>query len=80
MNESSVKKHFQINPDKRYMTVKEVMILWDKTRFSVDNAIQKEHLYARQTVWGSTWIIDALSVIEHWGLPNSEKWGEYHVS
>ena len=52
-----------------WLTIKEVCCIWDKHKHSVDLAIWKDKLKARQCVCGVTWLVYYDSVVALWGDP-----------
>lgn len=51
------------------VTIPEIEKIWGKSRKSIDLAIAKGRLAARQSVVGNTWLVSTDSVVTLWGKP-----------
>lgn len=52
--------------------LQEVCKLWGKSPRQVHWAIDRDHVSARKSITGGTWLINYRSVVLHWGLPEKE--------
>lgn len=55
-----------------WLTIGEVQAVWGLARRSVDYAIWRDNIKARQSKVGATWLITADSCAEYWGRPKNE--------
>lgn len=52
------------------VTIPEIMLIWGKSRKTVDMQIAKGRIKGRQSIAGNGWILSTNSVIALWGKPD----------
>lgn len=58
-----------VNDNGVWLTIREVCGMWGKYKRSVENAIWKDYVKARQCQFGAVWLVEYNSVVAHWGEP-----------